>query len=298
MAGVVLAVIDAVFNLALDVAYTTAILGIFAGHKFISFIFWFYDLLSFIESNSIIPPYNRNYSTLKGGSAALSLYAVGDLHLSLGTDKPMDIFGGWHDYVARIRSNWERLVSDDDTVVICGDVSWAMKLENTICDFRFIEELPGKKIILKGNHDYWWNTKKKMDAFLCENGFSTISILHNNSFACGDIAICGTRGWSYDCPQSEINILLRECGRLKMSLDSARDTGLRPVVFLHYPPVYGDYRCDEIMDILHEYDITACCYGHLHGPAHHRARTGDVEGINMKLVACDYTNFMPVLISG
>ncbi|MBE6765173.1 MAG: serine/threonine protein phosphatase [Ruminococcaceae bacterium] len=228
----------------------------------------------------------------------MALFAVGDLHLSLGADKPMDIFGGWKDYVSRIENNWRRIVSDKDTVVICGDVSWAMKLENTAEDFRFIDSLPGRKIILKGNHDYWWNTAKKMNAYLADGGFSTLNILHNNFYTYGDYAICGSRGWSYDCPQSEKTILLRECGRLRMSLDSAAQSGLEPLVFLHYPPVYGDYRCDEIMDVLHEYNIKLCCYGHLHGPSHTRALTGDVEGINMKLVACDYTGFMPVLISG
>ena len=157
----------------------------------------------------------------------MPLFAIGDLHLSLSVDKPQDKFPGWENYVERIKNNWTRLVGPEDTVVICGDVSWAMKLDEALEDFALIDALPGKKLILKGNHDFWWMTKKKLDGFLEEHGFSTVKILFNNSFvyesaASGRIAICGTRGWSYDCVEEEdIKVLNRECGRLKMSLDSA-----------------------------------------------------------------------------
>ena len=224
----------------------------------------------------------------------MSLFAIGDLHLSLGEDKPMDKFRGWNDYLSRLQRGWRQLVSDDDTVVLCGDISWAMKLEHTVEDFAFINSLPGRKLILKGNHDYWWTTKTKMDRHLAENGFDTMQILFNNSFVYGDFAICGTRGWSYDCPQSEQIVLDRECGRLRASLDSA-GSGLTPIVFLHYPPLYGDYRCDEIMDVLHEYDIGRCYYGHLHGASHSRAVTGVHEGIDMRLISADFCGFVPVL---
>ena len=225
----------------------------------------------------------------------LALYTIADLHLSLGTDKPMDIFRGWQDYQQRIENNWRRLVDDDDTVVVAGDVSWAMKLANTEADFAFLDSLPGRKLIIKGNHDYWWETKSKMDKFIEEKGFSTLKILFNNSFQYGDIAICGTRGWSYDCPQSEQKVLLREVGRLKMSLDSAPQDRER-VVFLHYPPVYSDYRCGEIMEVLHEYGIKRCYYGHLHGASHTRAVVGDCEGIMMKMVSGDACDFTPMLV--
>ena len=227
----------------------------------------------------------------------MALFALGDLHLSLGADKPMSVFPGWEDHVARVEANWRRLVSPEDTVVICGDVSWSMKLEDTRADFAFIDSLPGKKYIIKGNHDYWWNTKKKMDAFLIENDFRSIEILHNNSFPYNGYSLCGTRGWSYDCPQSEQNILARECGRLKMSLDAGKALCGEPLVFLHYPPVFSDYRCDEIMDVLHEYNVKTCCYGHLHSTSHLYAVTGMCEGIDMKLVSCDFARFMPVLIA-
>jgi len=226
----------------------------------------------------------------------MALFALGDTHLSLGTDKPMDVFRGWQNYTDRLERNWRAVVDEDDTVVLCGDISWAMKLENTRADFAFLHSLPGRKIILKGNHDYWWMTKKKMDTFLENEGFSSLSILFNNCFEYGDHVICGTRGWSYDCPASEQLVLLREAGRLRMSLTEGAKTGLEPIVFLHYPPVYGDYRCDEIMDVLGEFGVKRCVYGHLHGAAHLKATIGIVEDISMKLVSADFCDFTPILI--
>lgn len=226
----------------------------------------------------------------------MALFALGDTHLSLGTNKPMDKFQGWQNYLERLEKNWRAVVSDGDTVVLCGDISWAMKLEDTKEDFAFLDGLPGRKIIIKGNHDYWWMTKKKMDTYLEEQGFSTLSILFNNCFTYGDKVLCGTRGWSYDCPASEQLVLLREAGRLRMSLTEGMKTGLEPVVFLHYPPLYSDYRCDEIMEVLHEFGVKHCVYGHLHGASHHKASVGVFEGISMRLVAADYCDFMPVLL--
>ena len=149
----------------------------------------------------------------------MSLFVIGDLHLSLGEDKPMDVFSGWNDYVQRLENNWRRLITDDDTVVIAGDISWAMKLEETLTDFRFIHSLPGKKLLLKGNHDYWWATKKKMDEFISVNHLDSLSILFNNAFRVGEYAVCGTRGWFLENEAPEdIKVLNREVGRLKMSL--------------------------------------------------------------------------------
>ena len=132
----------------------------------------------------------------------MSLFAIADTHLSFGTDKPMDIFGGWSDYTERLGKNWRAVVSDDDTVVIAGDISWAMKLEEAKADFSFLDSLTGKKLIIKGNHDYWWQTKKKLDLFLTENGFDTIEILFNNAYRVGDFTVCGSRGWFYDAQTS------------------------------------------------------------------------------------------------
>ncbi len=226
----------------------------------------------------------------------MALFAIGDLHLSFGTNKPMDIFRGWDDYVNRLESNWRAIISPEDTIVLCGDISWAMNLKDTVADFTFIQSLPGRKIIIKGNHDYWWTTKAKMDRFLVENGFDSMSILFNNSYDYGDFRICGSRGWSYDCPKDEMNVLLRECGRLRMSLDYAGDSGKEPICFLHYPPVYSNYRCDEIMSVLKEYSIRKCYYAHLHGQAQRPAVIGQYEGIDMRLIAADYTAFAPTLI--
>lgn len=228
----------------------------------------------------------------------MSLFAIADLHLSLGEDKPMDVFAGWNDYVDRLKENWQKLVSEDDTVVIAGDISWAMKLEQTYIDFKFIDDLPGKKLFLKGNHDYWWGTKNKMDQFLQASQLSTISILFNNAYSCGEYAVCGTRGWflENDTPE-DIKVLNREVGRLKMSIEQALPTGLEPVVFLHYPPYYRGIECTEIMDVLLEYGIRKCYYGHIHGKKNFRlAFEGEYKGINFRLVSCDKIGFMPVLV--
>ena len=226
------------------------------------------------------------------------IYTIADLHLSFGTNKPMDVFSGWSNYTERIRENWQRLVEPDDTVVIAGDISWAMKLNEINKDFEYIQSLNGKKIILKGNHDYWWTTKSKMDKYISESGFDSISILHNNYYVVEDTAICGTRGWFYDAEKDEdMLILKREVGRLKMSIEPAVKAGYKPVVFLHYPPVYNGMECTEIMDVLREYEIEKCFYGHVHGGnAAKKAFVGEKDGIHFRLVACDYVKFTPMSI--
>lgn len=228
----------------------------------------------------------------------MALYAIADLHLSLGTDKPMDVFKGWQDYKERLENNWRNLVKDDDTVVVAGDISWAMRLDECYEDFSFLNSLPGTKILLKGNHDYWWATKKKIDEYLVENNFDTIKILFNNSFEVEGVTICGSRGWYYDADtDADIKVINREVGRLKLSLDSVADKSTTPVVFLHYPPVYSDLECQEIMDTLIEYGIKECYYGHLHGAyTHKNAVVSEYKGINMHLISCDYTDFMPILV--
>ncbi|MBQ6626339.1 MAG: metallophosphoesterase [Ruminococcus sp.] len=228
----------------------------------------------------------------------MALYAIADLHLSLGTDKPMDVFNGWQDYQKRLTDNWNSLITENDTVVIAGDISWAMKLEECYEDFKFLNSLPGRKILLKGNHDYWWATKKKIDEYLSTNNFNTIEILFNNSFEVDNFVICGSRGWYYDADtDADIKVINREVGRLKLSLDSVNQNDVKPVVFLHYPPVYGDVECEEIMNTLLEYGIKECYYGHLHGThTHKNAVVGEYKGINMHLISCDYTGFMPILV--
>ena len=228
----------------------------------------------------------------------MSLFALGDLHLSLGEDKPMDVFAGWNDYVQRLEENWKRLVTDEDTVVLAGDISWGMKLEETLTDFRFIDSLPGKKLLLKGNHDYWWSTKRKMDAYLQENGLASIQILFNNAYRIGEYAVCGTRGWflENDTPE-DVKVLNREVGRLKLSLEEALKLQGEPVVFLHYPPYYRGVECPEIMDVLLEYGIKKCYYGHIHGKKNFRlAFEGVYKGVDFRLISCDKVGFMPVLV--
>lgn len=226
----------------------------------------------------------------------MALFAIADLHLSIGEDKKMDKFRGWEDYENRLREHWTAIVKPEDTVVIAGDISWAMKLIDAFADFSFLHRLPGKKLLLKGNHDYWWCTKKKMDEWLVSSGFDDMSILFNNAFPYGKYAVCGTRGWSYDCPADERNVLLREVGRLEASINAGIELGLEPLVFLHYPPVYGDYVCDEIMDVLKKFNIKYCLYGHLHGASREKAITGNYEGIKMRLISADHVRFVPQLI--
>lgn len=227
----------------------------------------------------------------------MSLFAIADLHLSLGTNKPMDVFSGWTDYVSRLEKNWRAVVTDGDTVVIAGDISWAMKLEETFADFSFLNSLPGQKLLLKGNHDYWWGTKTKIDNYLGANGFDSISVIFNNAYAVQGYALCGTRGWFYDAEEdADKKILNREVGRLNMSIDAAIRTGLEPIVFLHYPPVYNETRCEEMLQALKDRGIKRCFYGHIHGAGAKRAVNGLYDGIDFRLIACDGLQFIPYLI--
>ncbi len=227
----------------------------------------------------------------------MSIFAIGDTHLSFSSDKPMDIFRGWNDYTKRLRQNWCAIVKDTDTVVIPGDISWAMQLENAKPDFEFLNDLPGKKVILKGNHDYWWSTMKKMNNFLKENNFDTIEILFNNSIEVGNYEICGTRGWFYDDNVDDIEkVLAREVGRLKMSIESAEKTGKEIIVFLHYPPINEVSLCEPILNLLEEKGIKRCYYGHLHGDSLKRAFRGVHNGVKFDVVSADSLEFCPKII--
>lgn len=228
----------------------------------------------------------------------MALFVIADLHLSLGTDKPMDVFHGWQDYVDRLEQNWRTLVKPEDTVVIAGDISWAMKLEECVKDFGFINSLPGEKLIMKGNHDYWWSTRNKIDNFLAANGFNTMKVLHNCAYRVGSRAICGTRGWLYNSETPEDQkIVAREAGRLLASMGEAKKLGGKLTAFLHYPPVYGDMECREILDILADNQVSDCYFGHIHGQyAAKKALTGEIRGVRMHLISCDYVGFSPVLV--
>ncbi|HHU84484.1 MAG TPA: serine/threonine protein phosphatase [Clostridiales bacterium] len=222
------------------------------------------------------------------------LYTIGDLHLSLGSDKPMEVFPGWDNYVERIENNWNRLISENDTVVVPGDISWAMDIQNAVEDFKFIESLNGRKILLKGNHDYWWTTMSKLNAFKAENNFESIDFLFNNAYLADNISVCGTRGWFYDVPAENLEkVLNREAGRLRMSIEAGLKLGGTPVVFLHYPPLSADRICTEITNVLHEYDIKRVYFGHLHSEKTGRFEDKVVDGIRYSLVSADFLNFTP-----
>lgn len=229
----------------------------------------------------------------------MAIYALGDLHLSLGTDKPMDVFGGrWENYTEKIYENWQSIVGENDAVIIPGDVSWATYLENSYDDFKFIDELNGRKIIMKGNHDYWWTTMRKMENYFSECGFTTISLIHNNAVWHEDTAVCGTRGWygGSENPEDE-KILDRERKRLILSLEAAvRLKKKRIVVGMHYPPIDITGEDRGFIEIMKNYGVSSCVYGHLHSYAHRNAVVGEVEGIELKLVSGDFVNFSPILV--
>ncbi|MBP3304978.1 MAG: metallophosphoesterase [Oscillospiraceae bacterium] len=227
----------------------------------------------------------------------MALYAIGDLHLCLGADKPMDIFGGaWVGYMDKLREGLS-VIGPEDTTVLLGDLSWALDLRNALADFAFINSIPGRKIILKGNHDYWWSTAGKFYKFCDENGFENQFILNNNHYEYGDIAICGTRGWFFEEEKSDRHdekVFKRELIRLEASLKSAGNR--RKIVFLHYPPKYRGYECPEILSILRQYDVRQCFYGHLHGASHALAMEGVWDGVDFKLVSADRLGFQPWLV--
>ena len=228
----------------------------------------------------------------------MALYAIGDLHLSFGTDKPMDVFGGvWNNYVEKLREGLS-VITPEDTTVLLGDLTWALDLSGAREDFSFINNIPGRKIILKGNHDYWWSTAKKFYTFCQENEFSDMLILNNNAYVYEDIAICGTRGWFFeeDAAVGSHNdkIFKRELIRLETSLKQAE--GKEIYCFLHYPPRYRGYECPEILSLLKKNQVKHCCYGHLHGDSHKLAIEGEYDGVEFRLCAADYLRFRPLRI--
>lgn len=223
----------------------------------------------------------------------MALYAIGDTHLSFGADKPMDVFGGkWSGYVEKLKEGFSQL-EPEDVVVLCGDLSWGMSLPQAKEDFAFLDRLPGKKLLLKGNHDYWWTTAAKMRAFWSENGFTSFELLHNNCYLYGGIALCGTRGWFYEEDRDGHNakIFNRELIRLETSLKAAG--GREKYCFLHYPPIYQGYCCQEIVDLLERYGVKRCFYGHLHGGSHRLAVSGVHGSVDYHLVSADYLRFQP-----
>ena len=245
----------------------------------------------------------------------MSIYVISDLHLSTNetTNKSMEKFGTkWRDYHKKLEKNFKAIVNDDDFIIIPGDISWAMTLDEAKSDFLFLNSLPGTKIIGKGNHDFWWSTAKKMNAFFEEKGFSTISILYNNAYIIEDRIICGTRGWfpdeSRQITVGEVDhakIVNREMVRLRLSLDAAkklqesheseRGERLPITVFLHFPPVWGDFIMQEFIDAFREYGIKECYFGHIHS-AYNQIGKFEHEGIKFTLTSSDFLNFHPIII--
>ena len=226
------------------------------------------------------------------------LWTIGDLHLSFESDKPMDVFGPeWSGHTQKLLEGFEA-VGREDVTVICGDLTWGMDMKSCLLDFRFIDALPGRKIILKGNHDYWWTTATKAQSFFAENGINTIDILNNNCFFYGDTAICGTRGWM--CPNEnpaphDKKIMLREVSRLEASLKAAGECP-RKLVFLHYPPIFGKFYAGGLIDVMERYGVRECFYGHVHGAGRALAFEGEDRGIRYRLVSADHLRFRPIKI--
>lgn len=228
----------------------------------------------------------------------MALYAISDLHLSFSVNKPMNVFGEiWENYENILRDNWQKKIKQNDLIVIPGDISWATYVSDTALDFDYINRLNGQKIILKGNHDYWWATLNKLKVFLEEKKFSTISFLHNNHFEYGGYAICGTRGWVYPKNPEDEKLSNREIERLKLSLESAGDREQKKLVFLHYPPCDDRLRIwEKYTEIFHQYHVEKVFYGHLHAEAQNYAFEGVYDGVEYKLVSCDYLQFDPYKI--
>lgn len=227
----------------------------------------------------------------------MALYAISDLHLALSGDKPMDVFGQhWYKHDEKIQANWYSKITEKDTVLIGGDISWSMKMEQGMKELEWIHKLPGNKIIIKGNHDYWWGSISKLNSL-----FSNMSFIQNNFFSYEDWAICGTRGWI--CPGSESfsskdeKIYMRELIRLRLSLQEAVKQGYEKIIcMIHYPPTNDKYESSGFTDIFEEFGVSKVIYGHLHGPSLSRVMKGEKNGVEYIMTSCDYINFDPVKI--
>lgn len=229
----------------------------------------------------------------------MAIYTIADLHLSFGENKPMDIFGeNWEGHSEKIKNNWIAKVKPEDTVILLGDFSWAMYLKDSYQDFYYLNSLPGKKLLLKGNHDYWWTTVTNMKNYLKENNFENIDFIYNNSFLVEDKILTGTRGWNLLESENSSKMINRESIRLKISIeDGIKKYGVDKeiIAFMHYPPLTQNSICNnqfmDFIEIMKQYNVKRCYYGHLHGKSHQDAVEGEFQGINFKLVSSDYLNF-------
>lgn len=239
----------------------------------------------------------------------MKIYTLGDLHLSSAVDKPMDIFGEkWNNHQERIKENWTRLVTAEDIVVIPGDISWAMTPEEAVSDLIYIEELPGRKILLKGNHEYWWGTMNKLKELKAAYNLNSIEFLHNDYIYIeeNNLCICGTRGWK--CPggwdsgtfsAQDTKIYNREIQRLEMSLKAGREKSENIVCFMHFPPCNNKWEESGFTELMEQYQVKHCYYGHLHGPSQKDAINGKLAAdliTEYHLVSGDYLNFIPEVV--
>ena len=239
----------------------------------------------------------------------MSLFVISDLHLDVLTnEKSMEVFGDkWKNYTKRIENNWNAVVGENDTVIIPGDISWALTLEESIYDLKWINDLPGKKILMKGNHDFWWSTSKKMNTFFSVNSLDTLNILYNGAIEVEEYILAGSRGWFVDKstqPQGTVNadydkIVNREKIRLKMSLDEAKKlqeaSNKEILVFFHFPPVWNDFVCEELVCLLKEYEISRVYFGHIHG-VYNVSSLFEYEGICFKMISADFIDFLPQIV--
>lgn len=231
----------------------------------------------------------------------MSIYIIGDLHLSFETNKPMNIFGqNWENHSEKIKNDWIEKVKPEDTVILAGDFSWATYLEETYKDFKYLSELPGNKILLKGNHDYWWTTVTSMNRYLEEQNIDNIEFLHNNSYLIEDKIIVGTRGWALLDTENSEKMIKREAARLELSIKEGIEgygEDKEIICIMHYPPISNSLMKNEytynskFLDVMKKYNIKKCFYGHLHGASHKEAIEGIVEGIEFKLISADYLDF-------
>lgn len=233
----------------------------------------------------------------------MALFVIGDLHLSLSVDKPMDAFDGeWINYTERLYQGWNSVVKPEDTVVVAGDISWGMSLAESLEDFRFMDSLPGKKLLLKGNHDYFWTTVSNMQRFFAENGITTLDFIHNSYANVEGRAVCGTKGWSFEecrpgASAQDAKIYKRELARLETSLQAAEKDGQeKKIVFLHYPPFYNASGLADCEELFQKYGVIRCYYGHLHGKSRQNAFTGEKNGVIYQLISADHVQFTPVLV--
>ena len=239
----------------------------------------------------------------------MAVFVIADLHLDTVTnEKSMEVFGNrWQGYIEKIQKNWTRVVSDDDTVIIPGDISWALTTEDALADLKWIDALPGRKIIMKGNHDFWWSTLSKMRRFFCENCINSIDILYNNALEVENYIVAGSRGWFVDKsvqPSKAVSadydkIVNREVIRLKLSLDEAKKlsegTGKEIIAFFHFPPVWSDFECVEILETLKEYNVSRCYFGHIHG-CYAQGGVFEWENIEFRMISADFLDFLPQII--